>query len=355
VRLARVTDFATLGAEWEALEAESDFGVFQGWGWIGCLAEERYDDPWLLRAEAGGRTLGLALFNRRRGALHLAESGDAAKDRPFIEHNAPLVARDAPPGLAAAMLAEARRATGRLVLGGVAPALAAAAGGARWRWEVRPAPFLDLDALRASGGDLLARLSANTRQQLRRAERRAGGPLALEAATTPGAAADFLDEMIPLHERRWHGQGAFCTPWLARFHAALVRRLAARGEVEMLRVTAGGQLVGLLENFRCGGVVHAYQSGFAETGGDPAQKPGLLCHLLAIRRALAEDAREYDLMAGAQRYKQSLARESRDLLWAELVPRASWRGVAAALRGAGASLTASLGDARGEQGATRRG
>jgi CelD/BcsL family acetyltransferase involved in cellulose biosynthesis len=332
--LARVTDFAALGAEWAALEAASDFGVFQGWGWIGCLAEERYDDPWLLRAEAGGRTLGLALFNRRRGALHLAETGDPAKDRPFIEHNAPLVARDAPPGLGAAMLAEARRAAGRLVLGGVAPALADAAGGARWRWELRPAPFLDLDALRAAGGDVLATLSANTRQQIRRAERRLAeaGPLALEAATAPEAAAAVLAEMIPLHERRWQGQGAFSTPWLARFHDALVRRLAARGELEMLRVTAGGRLVGLLENFRRGGVVHAYQSGFPETGGDAALKPGLLCHLLAIRHALAEGAREYDLMAGEQRYKRSLARECRDLAWVEIVPAASPRGVLAVLR-----------------------
>jgi CelD/BcsL family acetyltransferase involved in cellulose biosynthesis len=252
------------------------------------------------------------------------------------------------------MLRAARGATGKLAVGGVAPDLAAAAGGARWRWQARPAPFLDLDALRAAGGDVLAALSANTRQQIRRAERRAGAPLVLEVATTPEAAAGFLDEMIPLHERRWEGQGAFSTPWLARFHATLVARLAARGEVEMLRVTAGGRRLGLLENFRRAGVVHAYQSGFVDTAGDAALKPGLLCHLLAIRRALAEGCVEYDLMAGEQRYKRSLARESRDLVWAELVPHASWRGVAATLRGAGASLTAALANARGERGATQQ-
>ncbi|RKK02413.1 hypothetical protein D6Z83_19935, partial [Pseudoroseomonas wenyumeiae] len=74
----------------------------------------------LLRAEANGRLLGLALFNRRRRRLHLAESGDAGMDAPFIEHNAPLAHPQAlAPLLRAAWGASARR----LVLNGVPPAL----------------------------------------------------------------------------------------------------------------------------------------------------------------------------------------------------------------------------------------
>lgn len=332
-------DFAALGAEWEALEARAEATVFQGWGWVGCLAEERYGDPLLLRAEAGGRLLGLALFNRRRGALHLAEAGDPERDRPFIEHNAPLVAREAPPGTAALLLRAAWRLArpARLVLGGVAPGLARAAGGVAWRWETRPAPFLDLAAIRGAGGDWTARLSANARQQLRRSDRRfaARGPLAVRAAGTPGEAEAFLEELMAWHTRRWAARGeagAFATPWLRRFHHALVQRCLARGELELLRVTAGATLVGLLYNLRRGGRVHAYQSGFPEPGAEPALKPAWTCHHLAIRRALARGDREYDFLAGEQRHKRSLARESRDLVWAELVPRASPRGLLAPAR-----------------------
>ena len=77
VTCERVQDFAALGLRWRALEAQAGpHSFFQSWSWIGCLAEERYPDPVLLRAERDGATIGLALLNRRHGRLCLAESGD---------------------------------------------------------------------------------------------------------------------------------------------------------------------------------------------------------------------------------------------------------------------------------------
>jgi CelD/BcsL family acetyltransferase involved in cellulose biosynthesis len=324
VTAAAVPDWEALGAEWQGLEARASFTPFQGWGWVGCLAAERYDAPLLLRAEAAGRLVGLALFNRRRGALHFSESGDPERDRPFIEHNAPLVVTDAPPDTAAALLRVARTHTRRLVLGGVPPALAAAAGGLAWRQELRDSPYICLDAVRAAGGDWLATLGASTRYQIRRSDR-LYGELAVEAAATPTQAAGHLAELMALHDRRWGERGAFATPWLRRFHAALVERLASRGELDMLRVSAGGAAVGLLYNFRRDGRVFAYQSGWAEPT-DAHRKPGLTCHHAAIRLALARGERVYDLLAGGQRYKRNLARDSAPLAWVELVPALSLRG-----------------------------
>jgi CelD/BcsL family acetyltransferase involved in cellulose biosynthesis len=283
--------------------------------------------------------VGLALFNRARERLHLHESGDPARDRPFIEHNGPLVAREAPPGTRAAMLQAALRAAGAggLRLSGIAPALLAEAGGVAWRLTRRPAPWVDLEAVRAAGGDWLASLGANVRSQIRRSDRllSAAGPLAARAAETPAEAEAFLDELIGLHEARWAGRaeggGAFATPFLRRFHAALVQRLLARGELELLRVTAGARLVGLQYNLRRGGMVMAYQSGWAPVAEAQA-KPGLACHHQAIRRALARGDRGYDFLAGEARYKTSLANATRDLLWAEVVPAASLRGLLARLR-----------------------
>lgn len=332
-------DWAALGAAWESLEARAAASVFQGWGWVGCLAEERYDAPLLLRAEAGGACVGLALFNRAGGRLHLHESGDPARDRPFIEHNGPLVAREAPPGTRAAMLRAALRAAGPggLRLSGVAPEMLAEAGGIAWPVRRRPAPWVDLDAVRAAGGAWLATLGANARRQIRRSDRlfAAAGPLQARAAETPAEAHAFLGELMALHEARWAGRaeggGAFATPFLRRFHAALVQRLLARGELDLLRVTAGEALVGLQYNLRRGGMVMAYQSGWVPVA-EAQRKPGLTCHHQAILRAIARGDRGYDFLAGEARYKSSLANASRDLAWADVVPAASARGLLARLR-----------------------
>ena len=139
IQTSAVQDFVRLGEEWRALEAAvPGLSFFQSWSWVGCLAAERFPDPVLLRAEQDGRLVGLALFNRRAGALCLAESGDAALDAPFIEHNAPLTTQ---PEVRDALLRAAWRVPGvrRLRLGGVPPGLMAAAGGVAWRQQTRPA------------------------------------------------------------------------------------------------------------------------------------------------------------------------------------------------------------------------
>jgi CelD/BcsL family acetyltransferase involved in cellulose biosynthesis len=338
VNITPVSSFDALGRAWRELEAAGSPSFFQSWTWVGCLAEERYPDPVLLRAERDGRLLGLALFNRRRGRLCLAESGDAIFDAPFVEHNGPLLAHGAGPEVAGALLRAAWRAGGtrRLVLSGVPPELVRAAGGAALRLQERPAPRLRLDAVRAAGGDFLGRLSANTRQQLRRSARRYAerGSLAIRPAEDAAEALDWLDALIALHERSWRRrgrEGAFATPFAIRFHRALVARAQERGELDLLRIAAGGEPLGYLYNFRLRGHVYAYQSGFDYEAAGPHAKPGLTCHHLAIERALAAGDTVYDFLAGAARYKASLSDDAVPLHWAELVPSLSPLGLAARL------------------------
>jgi CelD/BcsL family acetyltransferase involved in cellulose biosynthesis len=324
-----VDDFAALGEAWRRLETRSHPSFFQSWTWIGCLAEERFPDPLLLQAERDGETVGLALFNRRRGRLHLAESGDAAIDRPFIEHNAPLAADSA---TAAELLRAASRLAGRfagrLVLGGVPAPLLEAAGGVVLRRQVREAPFLDLDALRAAGSDLSAALSSNARYQIRRSDRlyAGAGRLELARAETPAERDAWLGDLMRLHDATWHRRGragAFATPFLRRFHHRLVERAMARGELDLLRITGEAGTVGLLYNFRLGRRVYAYQSGLDDPASRPHARPGLTCHALAIAHALARGDATYDFLAGDQRYKRSFADRQAALVWAELAHPAS--------------------------------
>jgi CelD/BcsL family acetyltransferase involved in cellulose biosynthesis len=322
VEAIRAVDFAALGVAWRDLEARAPAAsFFQSWDWVGCCVGERFPDPVLLRAEAGGACVGLALFNRRGARLLLTETGEADRDSPFVEWNAPLVAADAPPGTEAAIWRAAWRAAGwrRLVLGGVAPEVAAAAGGVVFREERRPAPHVDLAALRVAGTAWRARLSSNTRYQIGRAERlyAARGELAFEQAGREEASAWFA-ALAGLHTASWErrGQrGAYATPFQQRFHAALVERTAG-GALDLWRASAGGETFGYLCNFRRGGRVSAYQSGFVEPA-DPREKPGLVAHSWAIERAQATGAGVYDFLAGAQRYKASLATGEAELRWSE--------------------------------------
>ena len=322
--------FAALEQEWRSLEAAApELSFFQSWTWVGCLAEERYTDPVLLRASQAGRVLGLALFNRRGKHWHLAESGDPAMDAPFVEHNAPLVADRA----ASLPLLRAVWGLGatRLVLSGTAPALAAECGGTVLRLQERLAPRVDL---RLGGGGWMAGRSANTRQQLRRSARAYGMPV-LHRAADLEEAQRWLVALVALHTASWNARGkpgAFATPWLRRFHAALVARAFERGELELLRAGGEGATLGYLYNFRLRGQNSAYQSGFAPPPAGAQHKPGLTCHALAIEAAEARGDAVYDFLAGDDRYKRSLANAELPLHWVQRVPRWSAWGIAARLR-----------------------
>jgi CelD/BcsL family acetyltransferase involved in cellulose biosynthesis len=308
--------------------------VFQGWAWTFCLATERFPHPVLLEATARGETVALALFNRRAG-LHLGESGDPALDGVFIERNGILLARGHEALLQPCLrqiIAHARATGARpVVLSGVDARHLQAARATGARLEVRasrPAPFVDLAALRARGADYLDGRSANTRQQLRRALRlhAARGEVRIARAGDVAEAHLWLDRLAVLHQASWTGRGkpgAFAQPAFRRFHHALLDRAVPRGEAELLHITAGGETLGYLYGLRSGGRVCAYQSGFADPGEDARLKPGLVCHLLAIRMHAAEGADIYDFLGGEARYKRSLADASEDLHWLALAPRLS--------------------------------
>jgi CelD/BcsL family acetyltransferase involved in cellulose biosynthesis len=328
IAIESVNDLDSLESAWRDLEARAPCApVFQGWTWMGCLARERFPDPVLLRAEAAGTTLGLALFNRRRGGLWLSESGDESHDAPFVEHNAPLIADAAGPEVLPAMLRAAWRVRGvwHMTLGGVPPGLAAVAGGWAWRRQVIDAPRVELDQVRAAGGCYLSVLSRNARQQIRRSLRAFAtrGELRLERAASTEEALAWLDDLIRAHAETWRRRGrpgAFATPFMRRFHHSLISRGMPRGEVDLLRARAGPEVLGHLYNLRRNGWICAYQSGWDLAGATRDARPGIVCHVLAIEEALRSGARRYDFLAGEGRYKRSLATDAVPLVW----QRSAW-------------------------------
>lgn len=336
IALTRVTDFAALGERWRALEARVQASFFQSWTWTGCLAEERFPDPVLLEAVEAGRTVALALFNRRGGLLRqklwLGETGLPVRDALFIEHNGILLDRTAGPSLRLCLLAARRGSVNgtrpwllrRLMLNGIdRDTLEAAAAMAPVTIRrSSAAPAVDLVRLQQGTG-FLESLSANTRYQVRRSDRiyERVGPLAVRRAATIAEAHGWLEELAVLHQASWRARGrpgAFSHGFFGRFHHALIERGLPRDEIDLLRVTAGPQVVGLLYNFRYRGQALAYQSGFDYAGAGRHQKPGLTCHHQAILFAAEAGLRRYDFLAGEARYKTSFADTAARLFWVDV-------------------------------------
>jgi CelD/BcsL family acetyltransferase involved in cellulose biosynthesis len=187
----------------------------------------------------------------------------------------------------------------------------------------RPAPFVDLQVLRHRRSEFLANTSANTRYQIRRAERQyaALGPLAVQRAGSVDEAHDFLTHLAAFHQVYWRGRGktgSFANPHFERFHRTLIERGFAMGAIDLLKITTGTTVLGYLYNLAFRGHVYAYQSGFNYRLPVRHQKPGLTCHHLAIERYLAEGFERYDLLGGADQYKMSLANAVVELHWIEM-------------------------------------
>lgn len=344
-----------LELRWRALASEAGGSYFQDWGWVGCMAAERYPDPILLEMHQDEKLIALALFNRgfsrRDGtSLHLQESIDPALASIFVEHNGPLVTILDPvlrQAVLAALFTAAMRGPidtlpaqpRRLVLSGVGPDCADAAGmtgGLVDEKSRRIAPFSDLRALDRSRS-FVEFLSRNTRHQLRRSNRlyAAQGELTIRRAETVEEGIDYFAKMVDLHNITWRARGkkgAFATASVRRFYAKLLEGGIPRGEVDLLRITAGEAVVGYLLNFNHNGVVSAYQSGFDYASATPQQKPGLTSHYLAIEAYRSRDVAVYDFLAGADRYKLSLANSHRWLHWLSASPAWHPYSVGARLR-----------------------
>lgn len=332
ITVAPVTDFAALEPLWRDLERRADCSFFQSWAWTGCLAEERFTDPWLLSAGRDGKLVGLGLFNRgpRAGLsrpILLGESGKADLDSLFIEHNGLLLDRDQPGDLAAQCWSTLAETFGKAkwLISGTAEGTVFPAGRIARVRARRPAPYLDL----SPDVDPMDGFSANTRQQLRRSLRAWEdiGPLTLDIAS-PDRADAYLDDLAGFHQLYWTGRGkpgAFAEPFFGRFHHALLKRASDRQSIDLIRVSAGDRVAGYLYNFVHDGWVAAYQSGF-DFGPDADRlRPGLVCHLLAIRHYRATGMRRYDFLGGEARYKRSLANAEIPLVWLDVRHKLPWQ------------------------------
>jgi CelD/BcsL family acetyltransferase involved in cellulose biosynthesis len=325
-----------LECQWRRLEAAGNASFFTSWHWIGTLlaALPPTSRPRLLRGSANGATVALALLgagetHRRRGlvrsrGLYLNETGDPRFDSLTIEHNGILAAAEwesAVWGELISWFAGLHGEADELHIGGSLrrlPQTAIHRHGLNCRETSVPSYSVDLSRLQDSGGELYPVLSANARQQLRRAVRHFErfGALRLIEAANPAEAFSFFDAMKRLHCASWERRcspHSFTGEFFEPFHRLLIERSFDAGGTQLLQASAGDRVFGYLYNFRLGNRVYAYQSGFDDA--DSRERPGVVTHFLAIRHAFRSGARVYDFMAGHNRLKASFATRCEPMLW----------------------------------------
>jgi hypothetical protein len=339
---------SVLEREWRGVEANIERGFFLSWAWIGTWLATLPPaiEPFLLRAKKRGGTVGLAIGVERDTAprkllpargLYLNATGDRDLDSIYIEHNGFLCEMSAERAMLTALanwFAHATPEFDTLHLPGIGAALGR--GKLLDQQQEEPGFALDLARVAKAGGDVAAALTGNPRAQIKRAlrgyERR--GALAVSEAANPRQAFEFFDAMKQLHVGSWERRRrrhAFSLPHFERFHRALIEREFARGGIQLLRIATGADAIGYLYNFRRGGIVYAYQSGFDD--GHRGLSPGVVSHALAAAHNAARGERLYDFLAGANQLKQSFATLRYRLVWQVLQrPRIDHRLLDAARR-----------------------
>jgi CelD/BcsL family acetyltransferase involved in cellulose biosynthesis len=142
-----------------------------------------------------------------------------------------------------------------------------------------------------------------------------------EMARTEKERRVLLAALIELHRKRWQGKGAseaFSTPDMMSFHEQVSLLALERGWLRLYVLWLNGCSASALYGFR-----HDSRFYFFQSGLDPKYarySVGLVTMGLAIKNAIEDGAKEYDLLHGDESYKFLWTRQSRDLQKLELYP-----------------------------------
>jgi CelD/BcsL family acetyltransferase involved in cellulose biosynthesis len=328
-------EFGRLAADWDALlQASRSNCLFLTWEWLHAwwsrLAERR--ELFLLRVTSGDELTGLLPLAfapaqlSRCSPRSLEFLGGGAVGSDYLD----FIIRD---GREAEAMSEAGNYLFQqkipLRLSQTRTLAAAARLADYWRHKLAPlreersnvCPVIDL-----AGHDwdsYLATLGAehryNFRRKLKQLTRRFEVRFELVRCEQERRAA--LTRLIELHNLRRSflgGSSAFHTADALSFHEEVSRTALERGWLRLFMLWLDDRLAAALYGFLYNSVFYFYQSGFDPRFG--GFSVGLVMMGLAIRSAIEEGAREYDMLHGAERYKFHWANGVRDLTCLELYP-----------------------------------
>lgn len=339
VRVERLPPLDVLEARWRTLEPHSRASFFLSWIWIGTWLRTLcpVSRARLVTIDEDGRTLALGIVvEQRRGFamglrhLRLHEVGDRALDSITIEFNGLLALSGREHDALAACIAHFdlnERHWLTFYLPGIdmddVPLARLRSPRLRLQVDRRPTPYVDLAGLRRDDSEYIVAVpGSRTRAHLRRTARRLAesfGPLACAVAVRPDERLAFFDALVRLHQAHWDEdageRGAFGDPRIVAFHRALIQASDEEGGVHLMRLEAGGDVVGYLYHMVWRGTAYFYQAGIDYRRVGRAGSPGLLLVATAINEFLGKGFDRYELMAGQAEYKRSLAMAQGSMAW----------------------------------------
>ena len=215
----------------------------------------------------------------------------------------------------------------------LAEKLAGSLSAFRWRFDelqTNVCPYIPLEG--HSWESYLAGLGGETRYNFNRKWKRLNRDFTVEfeAIGDQSRLTEALAVLITQHNARWHDRGgsdAFHLKELVAFHHELSRTALARGWLRFYVLTLDGQPAASQYGFLYRGIFYFYQSAF--DASYEKYSVGFLTMGLAIRQAITEGAREFDLLHGDEGYKSHWSTQRRKLGRFELYPpgakNAAWR------------------------------
>ena len=172
----------------------------------------------------------------------------------------------------------------------------------------------NLKNIKATGGNYLLSLRANTRYQIRRSIRHYEekyGEVKLMIARNRDESIEYFHEAGPLHIERWDDSG-YKNKQFINFHENLIRE-SDDHQIDLIRVRAGNTTIAVMYYHIVGKNVYFYLHGL-KYDDDAKLKPGLVAHSLASQHYLDAGMDIYDYMGGYSQYKLQLAERIEDLV-----------------------------------------
>lgn len=335
MRTCLASEWPAVSAYWRELVEAADASFFLSEPWIETWLEvfgAEVDTRFLI-FENGSTVVGIAMLTAsRRGLLvlpirrlSLNATGEGPADTTYLEYNTLLCRPGYEAEVIEGLLSHLKELQwDEFALDGVVdgPLLESCRhffSQLDCEESRHPSYFVDLAALRQSGEKYETVLKSSHRKHLRQNIRYYSelGPLALTVAANVEEALALLEEMGDLSNRRaetLQRRSVFSSPRFRQFHRQLIRRCHPTGNVQLMRLSVGGQTVGVLYNLMQKGRVYFYQCGY-EYGGDKRLSPGTVTLAHAIQYLLESGADDYDFLSGDSKYKQWMSTGSRNLSW----------------------------------------
>ena len=162
----------------------------------------------------------------------------------------------------------------------------------------------------------LKRLTSHARQQARRHIRAAARCRARLEFASGDAVGEAFDELVRLHQSQWQKKGkpgCFGSRRFTEFHRLLVALWAPSGKAMLARLSIDDKAVAIMYGFVCNSKFDGYQCGTDMSASKILPSPGIVGHLLLMKRLADLGITRYDFLRGSALYKKKLATEYKEL------------------------------------------